>query len=358
MAADQTEDQLEGQAGPGPVVSGRRVVRFEKQPAGGEALALLAATRLNGGPGEAGEQGVTVTAEAASATDLVVEGTAVVHDGDHAAARLRLVEAMNRAVARATAVESPVEPMMAGDHDEATAAGEGEAGGGTEPETAEEAEQRAERLFADVPTGPDRVDELHLAIDCIDLTTLEGDDTRGRVRALCAQAVRPDPSDPDVGPVAAVCVYPQLARLAAELTVGTGVAVASVAGAFPSGLSAPEVKLADIEAALAAGATEIDIVLDRAAFLDGRRADARADIIRARRATTKGRRPPQGHPRGGGAGRAGDHHRRRPAGHGGRGRLHQDVHRQVEDQCHPGHGAGHGRGHRRLYGPRRGGRWG
>ncbi len=130
--------------------------------------------------------------------------------------------------------------------------------------------------------GETRADDLRLVVRCTDLTTLEGDDTPGRVRALCSAALRPDPADPTVGPVAAVCVYPSLAGLAAELLAGTPVAVASVAGAFPSGLSPLEVKLAEVSAAVAAGATEIDTVLNRAAFLSGCH-DVAAEELRALR---------------------------------------------------------------------------
>ena len=131
---------------------------------------------------------------------------------------------------------------------------------------------------------PSRADDLRLIVRCIDLTTLEGDDTPGRIRALCSQALRPDPADPTVGPVAAVCVYPSLAGLAAELLAGTPVAVASVAGAFPSGLSPLEVKVAEVSAAVADGATEIDTVLNRAAFLSGRHDLAAAELRALRKA--------------------------------------------------------------------------
>ncbi len=133
--------------------------------------------------------------------------------------------------------------------------------------------------------GPSRADDLRLLVRCIDLTTLEGDDTPGRIRALCSAALRPDPGDPTVGPVAAVCVYPSLAGLAAELLAGTPVAVASVAGAFPSGLSPLEVKVAEVSAAVAAGATEIDTVLNRAAFLSGRHDLAAAELRALREAS-------------------------------------------------------------------------
>ena len=128
------------------------------------------------------------------------------------------------------------------------------------------------------PPEETRAGDLRLVVCCTDLTTLEGDDTPGRIRALCSQALRPDPADPTVGPVAAVCVYPALVPLAAELLAGTPVAVASVAGAFPSGLSPLEVKVAEVQAAVAAGATEIDTVLNRSAFLSGRHDEAAAEL--------------------------------------------------------------------------------
>jgi deoxyribose-phosphate aldolase len=110
---------------------------------------------------------------------------------------------------------------------------------------------------------------LDAAISMIDLTTLEGQDTPGKVRALCAKAMRPDPADPTVPMVAAVCVYPDLAHVAADGLKGSGVHVASVATAFPSGRTSLEVKLADVKYAVAAGADEVDMVIDRGAFLTG-----------------------------------------------------------------------------------------
>jgi deoxyribose-phosphate aldolase len=110
---------------------------------------------------------------------------------------------------------------------------------------------------------------LDTAISMIDLTTLEGQDTPGKVRALCAKAKRPDPADPTAPQVAAVCVYPDLAHVAAAEVKGTGIHVASVATAFPSGRTSLEVKLADARYAIAAGADEVDMVIDRGAFLAG-----------------------------------------------------------------------------------------
>ncbi len=110
---------------------------------------------------------------------------------------------------------------------------------------------------------------LTLAVRLMDLTTLEGSDTPGKVRSLCAKALRPEPADPDVPPVAAVCVYPELVGVAAEILAGSPVRVASVAGSFPAGLGPLGARLAEIADAVAAGADEIDIVLNRSAFLAG-----------------------------------------------------------------------------------------
>jgi deoxyribose-phosphate aldolase len=125
---------------------------------------------------------------------------------------------------------------------------------------------------------------LDLAIRCMDLTTLEGADTPGKVRALCSKAMRPDPQDPSVPAVAAVCVYPSLVRVAAEAVAGSGVKVASVAGAFPSGLSALDLRLAEIRRAVGDGADEIDIVLNRSAFLSGGYQEAFEEVAAAKEA--------------------------------------------------------------------------
>jgi deoxyribose-phosphate aldolase len=111
---------------------------------------------------------------------------------------------------------------------------------------------------------------IDTAIRMIDLTTLEGSDTPGKVRSMCAKAVHPDPSDPSVPSVAAVCVYPDLVATAVEALRGSPVEVASVATAVPSGRAALPTKLQDVRDAVLAGATEIDMVIDRGAFLAGR----------------------------------------------------------------------------------------
>ena len=110
---------------------------------------------------------------------------------------------------------------------------------------------------------------IDLAITMVDLTTLEGADTAGKVHALCTKAMRPDASDLSVPPVAAVCVYPDLVEVAVRALGNSGVNIASVATAFPSGRASLAIKLADVREAVAAGATEIDMVIDRGAFLSG-----------------------------------------------------------------------------------------
>src|SRR6476469_1370415 len=123
---------------------------------------------------------------------------------------------------------------------------------------------------------------LDLAIRMMDLTTLEGADTPGKVAALCSKAVRPDPTEPGIPSVAAVCVYPNLVPTAVEKLQGTGVKVASVATAFPSGQSPLDVKLRDVEDAVSMGADEIDMVIDRGAFLSGRYAKVYDEIVRVK----------------------------------------------------------------------------
>jgi deoxyribose-phosphate aldolase len=125
---------------------------------------------------------------------------------------------------------------------------------------------------------------LELAIRCMDLTTLEGSDTPGKVAALCSKAIRPDPSDTAIPSCAAVCVYPNLVPTASERLAGSGVKVASVATAFPAGQSPLEVKLADARRAVELGADEVDMVIDRGAFLSGRYAKVYDEIVQVKEA--------------------------------------------------------------------------
>ena len=114
-----------------------------------------------------------------------------------------------------------------------------------------------------------KVQGLTLAIRCCDLTTLEGSDSPGKIRQLAAKAMRPAPGNSEIPPVAALCIYPRWVPLAVEALAGSGVKVASVATAFPSGQVALDLRLREIERAVADGADEIDIVISRGAFLAG-----------------------------------------------------------------------------------------
>jgi deoxyribose-phosphate aldolase len=131
------------------------------------------------------------------------------------------------------------------------------------------AEERAGELAKRSIKKASKLWALDLAIRCMDLTTLEGADTPGKVAAMCAKAVRPQPGDDSIPSVGAVCIYPAMVPHAVGHLRGTGVLVASVATAFPSGQTFRDVKLAEAREAVAAGADEIDMVIDRGAFLSG-----------------------------------------------------------------------------------------
>ena len=125
---------------------------------------------------------------------------------------------------------------------------------------------------------------LELAIRMMDLTTLEGADTPGKVAALASKAIRPDPTDASIPSVAALCVYPNLVAVAKQRLAGSGVNVASVATAFPSGQSPTHVKVTDTRAAIELGADEVDMVIDRGAFLSGRYAKVFDEIVQVKEA--------------------------------------------------------------------------
>ncbi|MGH2526916.1 MAG: deoxyribose-phosphate aldolase [Actinomycetota bacterium] len=127
---------------------------------------------------------------------------------------------------------------------------------------------------------------LDLAIRCMDLTTLEGVDTTGKIVALCAKAVRPNPVDESIPSVAAVCLYPQLVPTAVGQLKNTTVKVASVAGAFPAGLAPLAARLAEIREVVELGAHEVDIVLSRSLFLGGRYAECFEELAAARDAAS------------------------------------------------------------------------
>ncbi len=146
-------------------------------------------------------------------------------------------------------------------------------------------EERAATLATRSIKKQSKVLGLHLAIACMDLTTLEGKDTQERVRQLCRKAIVPDPNDRTLPSVAAVCVYPKLVSAAKGALAGTNVRVASVATSFPSGQSELDVKVQDAREALQAGADEIDMVIDRGAFLSGNYRVVADEIAAVREAT-------------------------------------------------------------------------
>src|SRR6187399_3368219 len=145
-------------------------------------------------------------------------------------------------------------------------------------------EERAATLAKRSIKRESKVQALELAVRMMDLTTLEGQDTPGKVAALCSKAMRPDPVDLTVPSVAAVCVYPNLVATAKERLVGSDVKVASVATAFPSGQSPTEIKVAETRAVVELGADEVDMVIDRGAFLSGRYAKVFDEIVRVKEA--------------------------------------------------------------------------
>jgi deoxyribose-phosphate aldolase len=145
-------------------------------------------------------------------------------------------------------------------------------------------EARAAELAKRSIKRESKIFALELAIRMMDLTTLEGADTPGKVRALSVKAMQPDPADASVPAVAAVCVYPSQVAVARRTLRGSTVKVASVATAFPSGQAPLEVKLADVSAAVEAGADEIDMVIDRGAFLSGRIGQVYEEVVAVKEA--------------------------------------------------------------------------
>ncbi len=152
-------------------------------------------------------------------------------------------------------------------------------------------EQRAAALGTRSIKTTSKAWALDRIIGLIDLTTLEGADTPGKVRSLVAKAILPDPADPTTPQVAAVCVYGDMVPFAVEALgaahttgSGEGIQVAAVATAFPSGRASLRVKLADTADAVAAGADEIDMVIDRGAFLSGRYGEVFDEIVAVKEA--------------------------------------------------------------------------
>jgi deoxyribose-phosphate aldolase len=146
------------------------------------------------------------------------------------------------------------------------------------------AEQRAATLGTRSIKTDSKAFAIDLAIRMVDLTTLEGMDTPGKVRALAGKAMHPDPADQSCPATAAVCVYPDMVPFAKQTLGASGVKVAAVATAFPSGRAARDIKLADTRDAIEAGADEIDMVIDRGAFLSGRYLEVFDEIVAVREA--------------------------------------------------------------------------
>ena len=145
-------------------------------------------------------------------------------------------------------------------------------------------EERAASLAKRSIKREAKVFALDLAVRMMDLTTLEGQDTPGKVAALTSKAIRPDPTDASVPSVAAVCVYPNLVPTAVQRVEGSSVKVASVATAFPSGQSPLEAKLDEVRWVVEHGAHEVDMVIDRGAFLSGRYAKVYDEIVQVKEA--------------------------------------------------------------------------
>jgi len=140
-------------------------------------------------------------------------------------------------------------------------------------------EERAAKLATRSIKTTAKKEGIDLSIRMIDLTTLEGMDTKGKVKTLCAKARRPDPLDSSVPSVAAVCVYSDLVSIAKENLTGTNIKVAAVATGFPAGRVSLAAKLQDTSDAVSQGADEIDMVIDRGAFHEGRFFDIYEQIL-------------------------------------------------------------------------------
>lgn len=130
-------------------------------------------------------------------------------------------------------------------------------------------QERVTRICTRSIKRESKLQALDLALRMMDLTTLEGSDSDGKVRQLCNKALRPYTELPNIPSVAAVCVYPNRVALAKNILKNTSISVASVATAFPSGMSSLQIKLDDVEYAVSEGADEIDMVISRGAFLSG-----------------------------------------------------------------------------------------
>lgn len=148
-------------------------------------------------------------------------------------------------------------------------------------------EERVKRFTSRSIKNDTKLNGIKLAIRMIDLTTLEGKDSEGKVRALCQKARHPLPGNADIPHVAAICVYPNMVKIAHDALKGSGIHLASVATGFPSGLVPLSVKLEETKRAVADGADEIDMVIDRGAFLSGEFQKVSDEIVAIKEACGK-----------------------------------------------------------------------
>jgi len=131
------------------------------------------------------------------------------------------------------------------------------------------AQERVARLFSRSIKKESKMQALHLALSMIDLTTLEGKDSEGKVKQLCYKASHLHDKYPGLPNVAAICVYPNMVPIAKKSLDGTGINVASVATAFPSGMADIKAKLEEVKSVVDDGADEVDMVISRGKFLSG-----------------------------------------------------------------------------------------
>jgi deoxyribose-phosphate aldolase len=139
----------------------------------------------------------------------------------------------------------------------------------TQPIDQVNAQERVARLFSRSIKKESKMQALHLALSMIDLTTLEGKDSEGKVKQLCYKASHLHDKYPGLPNVAAICVYPNMVPIAKKSLDGTGINVASVATAFPSGMADIKAKLEEVKSVVDAGADEVDMVISRGKFLSG-----------------------------------------------------------------------------------------
>ena len=149
------------------------------------------------------------------------------------------------------------------------------------------AQERVARLFSRSIKKESKINALRTILSMIDLTTLEGKDSPGKVKQLCYKAAHLHDQFPHLPTVAAICVYPTMVSAAKTALEGTGIKVASVATAFPSGMTSLEFKLEEVRMVVDAGADEVDMVISRGKFLRGEYQYVSDEIARVKEACGK-----------------------------------------------------------------------